>query len=130
MKSTRILAIAALLTLAIIGCNHADPGVRISGNVSYQDQPIPSGVLTFFPTEGRSINVPITQDGKYAGQLPEGSYKVTVTIGFDVPAGWKEGDPLPPPKTKVPKIYTSRIKTPLRADVSKSAESTIDFVLK
>jgi hypothetical protein len=73
--------------------------------------------------------VPVV-DGKYETSLSPGDYIVVVTVGVDVPAGWREGQPLPPPKFTLPAEYTSRVKSTLKATVKAGQSEPIDFELK
>jgi hypothetical protein len=55
---------------------------------------------------------------------------VTVTVGPEVPPGYKEGDPLPPPAIELPARYTSRLRTELTAIISESQSEPVDFDLQ
>lgn len=120
----------ALLLCCTVGCNDASQGVSIQGQVSYQGKPISSGALLFFPTKGRPTPAVISQDGSYTCQLPPEKYRVTVTIGVHLPAGWKEGDRIPAPDPLLPPRYSSRVKTPLSVTVVDGQSEPVDFSLE
>ena len=126
--------VKCLITLAIIapsiGCGDGSDGVSIAGRVVYKDQPISSGALTFFPADGRPITATLSDDGAYECVLPTGEYRVAITVGVSLPAGWKEGDPVPPLAINLPAQYSSRVKTPLTATVKTDHDAPIDFTLK
>jgi hypothetical protein len=126
------LALPLLILGGAFGCGgDADEGVTVEGKVAYQGEPITNGSLTFFPASGRPITAALSEDGEYSCQLPPGEYRVTVTVGVMPPAGWKEGDPVPPPSIVLPDRYGSRLETPLTATVTAaSGTHTVDFPLE
>ena len=120
----------ALLVIVAAGCGDSSGEVFIHGHISYRGEAINNGVLTFFPARGRPISATLTRDGAYTSRLPPGQYRVIVTVGVNLPTGWKEGDPIPEPKFVLPAQYTSRSETSLRKTVSESQKAPIDFVLE
>ena len=132
--SSAFSAVKYLIVLAIIapaiGCADGSDGVSVAGRVVYQDQPITSGALTFFPADGRPITATLSGDGKYECVLPPGEYRVAITVGVSLPAGWKEGDPVPPNAINLPAKYASRLESPLTATVKADHDAPIDFALK
>ncbi|MCC9607129.1 hypothetical protein LOC68_14385 [Blastopirellula sp. JC732] len=74
-----------LLTVATtvsFGCSYdsGPPKYPVSGMVTYQGDPIPDGMIVFFPTEpggGAQVGVKIV-DGKYAGKTTDGVMRVYV----------------------------------------------------
>jgi hypothetical protein len=120
-----------LLSVAsLIGCGDKSATVPVSGGVSYQGERLPGGVVTFFPATGRPLSASVSPSGQYSTSLPPGEYAVTVMVGFDRPPGYKEGDPLPPPKIELPAEYTSRALSKLSASVKAEGPQTIDFALE
>jgi hypothetical protein len=125
-----VAVVVAVLPLTLAGCPSKSSGVRITGNTSYKGQPIPGGVIMFYPTEGRAVSASITADGSYSVDLNPGNYVVTVDVGIERPPGFKEGDKLPPAKMVLPMEYTTRTRSKLTASVTKEGNRTIDFPLK
>jgi hypothetical protein len=85
--------------------------------------------LTFFPTAGRPVAVAVIE-GKYEAELMPGDYIAVVDLAAELPPGFKEGDPVPPPKLVLPEHYTTRAKSRLKATVAADQEAPIDFDLK
>ena len=68
----------ALLLLA--GCG-GDPNkaTGLAGKVTYNDNPVTGGTITFAPKEGGAFTRPIGADGTYTSpDMPPGTYTVTV----------------------------------------------------
>lgn len=130
--SSRLIALAILLTLFpwLVGCAETRNGMSVGGKVTFQGQPITNGTVSFFPTSGRAVNLAISTEGTYSGQLPVGNYRVAINVSVNLPDGWKEGDPVPPPPIMLPPQYTSRARTPLAATVTDPQTSGIDFSLE
>ena len=122
-----LLGTAAILCLA--GCGSAPSGVPVTGHVSYQGAPV-NAAVTFFPESGRSVVASTSESGDYSATLPAGEYVVAISLGVKLPAGWKEGNPIPPPKVVLPPQYTSRVKSPLKASVQPGQSEPINFDLK
>ena len=98
--SRRVLAIFGLLTgfaILIGGCGGADTS-RVSGEVTYNGQPVKAGMISFEPTKGQDQvrSVPI-RDGRYDAEaqvgLTPGSYLVRLTA--------PDLDKSPPPSAAV-----------------------------
>ena len=118
-----------LLTMAAPGCRKSTGGVAIHGHVSFQGEPLANAALTFFPASGRPVTASVVQ-GEYATELAPGEYTAVVDLAVELPTGFKEGDPLPPPKIVLPEEYTSRRKSTLKATVKAGQSETIDFAMK
>jgi hypothetical protein len=72
----------------------------------------------------------IQSDGTYSFDLPAGEYKVRIDTPPALPAGWKEGDPAPPPAPRlVPEKYASYTSSGLTATINDSGSQTVDFTL-
>lgn len=127
-RACRVLCLSTLM-IAFGGCSEPSSSQVVTGQVSYKGQPLTSGALAFYPTEGRPVQTTIRSDGGYEAELPPGEYQVTVIVGVDLPPGWKEGDPLPPVSVKLPAAYGSRVRTPLKASVAEGQSDPIDFTL-
>jgi hypothetical protein len=119
-----------VLLLAAGGCGQSSNTVSVSGNVSYKGQPISKSALAFYPQIGRPTIAPTSDDGAYSTDLAPGDYVVTINLSAEVPPGYKEGDPLPPPKIVLPREYTIRTNSKLTASVSADQSEPIDFALQ
>jgi hypothetical protein len=118
----------SILALAV-GCGEESNVTSLSGHVLYEGQPLSNASLMFYPAEGRPIIAPLSE-GDYSVELPPGEYRVTVTLGAELPPGWKEGDPVPPSTRELPRQYSSRVDTPLTANVNaENGAQTVDFTL-
>jgi hypothetical protein len=123
---TRLTCLLALL--GAIGCGEKSSGVTVAGTVTYQDKPLESGSLTFYPVSGPGVTT-VIEGGAYSCELEPGEYRATVVVGVTLPAGYKEGDPVPPQAVMLPDAYGSRLNTPLSASVTPGMEP-LNFALK
>lgn len=122
--------VTALVVMSATGCGNSGSTVKVRGNVSYRGESITNGTVTFFPASGRPVVAPLADEGKYSVELPPGEYVVAIMIGATIPEGYKEGDPLPPPKIRLPDEYTIRAKSTLKAGVLLGQNDPINFDLK
>ncbi len=111
------------------GCNKSAGKVPVHGRVSFHGEPLGSASVTFFPKSGRPIGAAILH-GEYKTELTPDEYTVALDIAPEFPKGFKEGDPLPPPKITLPEEYTTRTKSTLKATVKAGQDQPIDFDLK
>ena len=130
MASTAGCALAGIVSACLIGCGKPSDTVPIHGQVTYLEESLPSGSLTFFPASGRPESAVLSPSGGYTVSLAPGDYRVTVNVGAELPAGWKEGDPIPPPKIVLPPKYTTRVASTLTANVTEGLSDPIDFRLE
>ena len=112
------------------GCDKASSGISVSGHASYRGEPLAKGLISFFPATGRVVSAPIADDGSYELSLEPGDYTVTVSLGVELPPGFKEGDRVPPPKVVLPDQYSVRAKSTLKATVAPGHAEPLDFDLK
>ena len=126
------VAVLFVAALSLTGCGGSSSTVSVQGHVTYRGEPLENGLATFFPPEGRPISVAISEDGSYQAQLEPGEYVVAVSVGpgNERPAGYKLGDPVPPPKIVLPIQYSSRAKSTLSASVKTGQTEPINFDLK
>ena len=115
---------------AISGCGEESDSVAVRGKVFYRGEPLSNAAITFFPNTGRPVTAPLSQQGDYDTALPPGEYSVIVNVGTELPPGFKEGDPLPPPKIDLPPEYTTLARSTLRATVTPDQSEPIDFALE
>jgi hypothetical protein len=122
--------VLALLNVSTAGCAEDSGTIPVQGQVTYRGEPLGAGVVTFFPTRGRPVSAAVSAAGDYRVELQPGDYTVTVRAGTEIPPGYKEGDPIPPPKIALPPEYTSRARSKLTAKVDESGGQTVDFELE
>ena len=117
------------------GCGSGDgkPSGSVSGRITFQGQPVTSGVVNLMSQKlGAGASAPLGDDGKYrlADSLELGDYKVMVTPPPPPPPRPEDGPPKPPPAAaNIPKKYRTEATTDLSATV-KSGSNTFDFDLK
>ena len=119
-----------IVIVALAGCGESSNDVSVVGKVTYRGEPVNKGSVTFFPANGRPDSAALTDGGEFELQLVPGQYTVTVNVGTDLPPGFKEGDPVPPPSIVLPPEYTTRARSKLTATVSKDSDESINFDLK
>lgn len=87
MKAFQLLTLCSVL--AVAGCGETDTGgrVAVSGNITYEGQPLPEGRIVFTPVKtnaGYAAGGAI-EEGRFSIRAEhgpaEGDYQVTVTIG-------------------------------------------------
>jgi hypothetical protein len=128
----RLVFLYGVMALATFssGCGEVSNKVRVTGKVTYHDEPISTGLVTFFPVSGRPIPTPISPAGDYSVDLAPGEYAVAINVASQAPPpGYEEGDPLPPPEIVLPPEYTTRARSKLTATVSGQKQKPIDFNL-
>ena len=94
MTRTGLLPLAFLLpAAAFLGCSGDKLApAKISGNITYNGQPIKAGNLQFHTKDGVAYDGKISADGTYsASDLPEGEFVVTVVTEHLNPA--RKGPP-------------------------------------
>jgi hypothetical protein len=125
-----LLPIVFLFLAGAAGCGRESNEVSVQGRVMFRGEPLPGGSITFFPESGRPVMAVIAEDGNYSAEMPPGEYVVAVGVGTELPPGFKEGDPIPPPKVVLPPEYTTRAKSSLTATVRQGDEQPTNFELK
>ena len=124
-----VLLGSLLLLISATGCKKPSGKASVHGRVTFRGQPLESASLTFIPAIGRPQPASIL-NGEYTTELSPGEYTAVVIVGADLPKGYKEGDPVPPPKISLPDAYASPAKSPLKATVKPGQSEPIDFELK
>jgi hypothetical protein len=140
---SRLIASASLLVLALLvatGCDSGPKRYGVSGAVTYKDQPIESGIISFVPKGEPAPAAGATiSDGKYevpnsSGLLP-GEYDVIISVPTAAPAketsdeeeGPGEGGEKATAET-LPAKYN--LETELKAVVKAGEDNEFDFHLK
>ena len=134
LGSAKHRAFVLLITSALLAC----PGCgtsstrTVSGKITYQGQPVTSGLINFVASGDRPLGNSIRPDGTYTCQLPPGEYKVRIDAPGALPDNWKSTDDRPPPEAprqapiKYSRFETSGLTATVDAD---KGPQTIDFNL-
>ncbi len=140
----RLVFLGMFTVVAYAGCSQPDvigPTVPVSGKVTIDGRPLPSGMVNYTPDEqkgnkGKALGIGPIDNGDYTLKatsatgskpgLPEGWYKVTVTSGApptqvakDAAGG--KGGPMPGAGVPIASKYASAQTTPLVIEVKKGA---------
>jgi hypothetical protein len=87
--------LAGLLIVPLAGCG--DRTAEVTGTVQLKSQPLPSGVVTFFPASGMPMAAAVTNGTFTLPALPYGSYRVTVLpLATEPPVTTGPGGPRKP----------------------------------
>jgi len=137
LRRPRFLMIAAL-GLSTIACGPSGPGMsQVSGKVTYQGKPVPSGLITFVPAAsgGRNATGQIGADGTYRLQTENpgdgalmGDYNVTIFAQDNPVLDYIPSKPVPP-KYLAPAKYEKPATSGLKSTVQRGS-NTFDFDLK
>lgn len=130
----------ATLVMTLAGCGGVEslPGlVPVAGTVKYDGKPLPKGLIAFLPDDPKesTANSPIT-NGSYrlmttasSPGLKPGTYKVIVQSWEVEPGEDASGKPTPG-KSAIPAEYADSNKTPLRANIDKAGNRSLDLNLE
>jgi hypothetical protein len=127
---TWCLLFLVLVVVGANGCNKSPGVVAVHGHISYRGNPLTTSAVTFFPTSGGRPVTAAAPKGEYTADLVPGDYTAVVNVGVEYPAGFKEGDPEPPPKVVLPPEYSTRAQSTLKTTVKAGQSDPIDFELK
>ncbi len=129
--SACLLATACLS--ATVGCDSGQSTSSVSGKITYQGEPVTSGLINFLPERGQPLGGGLRSDGTYQFKLPAGQYKVRIDTPPAMPADWseKDGDPLPKlPPRQLPAKYGKYPTSGLTVTVNEQSSSqVVDFIL-
>lgn len=134
------LAVLAVVSLAILGCGEADPGVPVSGSVRMGGQPQDGVRIYFIPgSEQAQIRGAITDAaGKFVAKVPPGQYKVTLSRMVDR-SGKVPGESENPEedftqleasgllRQTIPSQYLGATTTPLSVDIPEEGKELEPF---
>ena len=119
MSTSRLLVGSISISMLFgLGCSDRPDGFRVSGAVTYEGKKLDRGLVNFFAEGQRPRGGPIRADGTYECFLPAGSYRVIVSVGPELPPGYREGDPIPPQKLSVPEKFANPRTSGMVIDVS------------
>jgi len=136
-------ALGLSLALGLTGCGGSDtddlPREAISGTVTLNGKPLPSGAITFDPDQGTADPVSVggvVADGSYSiakaeGPTP-GKYRVSIYPSTPGEAVSKDVAPGAPPKHSKPAVQIPakyNAKTTLAAEIKPGESNTFDFDL-
>ncbi len=142
LVSDEAWAVGLLLLLTLAGCGIEGPErVVVTGEVTYQGQPLEKGQIRFVPAPGSKAPASgaLVVDGRYTvdgkGGVPLGTHKITIKAYLladvqDQPADSREQTPetTPPPQQYLPAKYNT--KTELQITIPPgSRKITKDFKL-
>lgn len=116
--------------MVALGCSGGESTSMVSGTVTVDTKPVGPCAVSFYPAGSSRPLATMTQgEGQYQIPLPQGEYKIVVQTSAQLPAGWKEGDPLPAPPVAVPTAYAEPVTSPLNLSVTTSEPITHDLAL-
>jgi hypothetical protein len=120
----------AAACLAIAGCGTSEGGVQLSGAVTFQGQPVPTGEIVFTPTSGDQPSAAgKIEQGKFRCQVPTGPSIVRITAYREVPGKFDTSNPgetNPVIEMYIPPKYNSASQLEVTVDGSNPA---VDFDL-
>jgi hypothetical protein len=112
------------------GCDDGVATTTVRGKISYNNNPVTFGVINFKAAEGQPLGGEINPDGSYQFELPLGDYQVRIDSPPQMPAGYKEGDPLPQlPPRQAPARYANFATSGLTATIGAESPQQLDFAL-
>jgi hypothetical protein len=118
-----------VLVLALAGCG-GEATTTLSGNITYQGEPVPSGLINFRSADGtKTLGGAIESDGTYSFELPPGEYQVRIDAPGEMPP-WQEGQPEPKPGPRqAPIKYADFSSSGLTVTVDSDGAQQQDFAL-
>jgi hypothetical protein len=124
---------ALLLTIAALAVGCGEGGgdtTTVRGKVTYSGAPVTSGLINFQAAGAKPLGGEIGADGSYEFDLPPGEYTVRIDTPPPMPAGYKEGDPLPKlAPRQVPEKYSLYDTSGLTVTVGTDSPQQQDFAL-
>ncbi|MBN2292157.1 MAG: hypothetical protein JXM70_07010 [Pirellulales bacterium] len=119
-----------VLVVALSGCGDSGPvKYPVSGVVSYNGQPLPTGNVMFVPEEGGPPAVcAIGADGSYSFEAIAGRHRVGVTAIPEPPPGANEMN-YRAPKPLVPPKFGRPDTSGISVEVQEDKENNIDIKL-
>jgi hypothetical protein len=77
----KVLAVSCLASyLAVVGCTSDSKHGTVSGTVTFDNQPLAKGTISFIPTDGGTASADAAiVDGKFSQVVPVGEKRVTIS---------------------------------------------------
>ena len=122
---------AGLITIAtfFVGCcDDAPTTYEVTGRVTYQENPLPSGNIMFVPDSGPAAAAAIGPDGFYTLKSVAGTHRVVVTATAAAPADADETNYQPSPPLLPPKFGRAET-SGVSVTVQPNSENAIDIRL-
>lgn len=131
-------AFLVLFLICLLAASCGKPKGVVTGVVNYQGKPLTSGIVSFVPEQGGSIDSPIDTEGKYRVEnVPPGKAKIAVQEGglTDVEALKGVKSPKSPDEmkkammprlakdSKLPKVYSDPEKSGLSYTVQPGSQN-------
>lgn len=103
--SRRLPILGAVL---LVSCSRGPATSEVSGTITVAEGPLTRGIVNFLPDGGGApVGGPVSTSGEFRFRVPLGSYRGVVVAEPELPAGWKEGEPLPPLKLPLADRYAN-----------------------
>jgi len=126
----RVLLLLGAFGCFLPGCGGSGP-LPVSGTVTLDGQPLPSGDILFEPVDGTTSSDGGTiKDGKFSFTSKPGKMKVKIVALREAPGPPLKGamgEPLPNTQQYLPAKYNTA--TELTAEVKKGGDNKFDFAL-
>lgn len=136
MKSIAALSVGWLIVVLCAGCGNGDGRVSVTGEVTFDGQPLEDGNITFGGAQGAAgagkiVNGKFSLDesGDESGVQP-GSYDVLISSWFEERGSVREDGSFAPGKTRIPLSYIDPQKSGLKAEVKSGEKNHFKFELK
>lgn len=118
-----------------IGCGRGDgiERVAVSGKVTFQEQPVEDGFITFTPIDSGIQSGARILNGRYEasgprGSVPVGKYQVRISWLKEDPSLQVDGMPVPPQVNQLPAKYDTESELVLEVP-SGQRKMTQDYIL-
>jgi hypothetical protein len=111
------------------GCSSEPKSYRVTGNVTFEGQPVTQGDIHFIATDGRwGAEAGKIKDGRYELMAKAGTKRVEITASRARPGGAGGAGGEPVPEEYSPDEYN--VKSKLTAEVAENGKNEFDFRLK
>ncbi len=133
VRSVFGLFLCSMLLVELSGCSGEQPGIKVSGNVTIDGQPLTGASVALFNREyGSGCTCELDETGQFhsATPIPVGNYLVTIV---PLPSAHKPGDAGMPTIPKVPEIVPKKYLDANKTDATvyvNSDKTTLNIELK